>query len=54
MHSSCSLVDGPGTPEEKQSPPEKRGENQILPPLLSIDLSRRKDRAVIPACLREW
>ena len=44
----CKRTD-PAPPEEKQSTPEKRRENQILPPVLSIDLRRRKDRAAIPA-----
>ena len=44
----CKRTD-PEPPEEKQSTPENRCENQILPPVSSIDLRRWKDRASIPA-----
>ena len=35
-------------PEEKESTPKNRRENQILPPVLSIDFGRWKNRAAIP------
>jgi hypothetical protein len=44
--SPCKKAD-PEPPEKKQSAPKNRRENQILPPVLLIDLGRRKDRAAI-------